>query len=237
MGSENEMLYPNQPLVEVVFELQFPGELVIECQRHTFWNRIREGYPLVFVPSAKPDRPLALEPYRFQRDGDNQSPGIALAMHRFAMYVRRYEGYPVFRAEFLRLLDEFQSVFALERLTRAGWRYVNVIPFVRDAGVIPLQRFLKLDVHMPGPGRQFTSLDLSFESRETSGSVTTRLKSVRAESGQEALLLDFDFGRLGDDLRFSEVGQYMEEAHGYTRGLFESLITDDYRAYLEGDVL
>ena len=26
-------LYPNQPLVEVVFELQFPGEMAVECQR------------------------------------------------------------------------------------------------------------------------------------------------------------------------------------------------------------
>jgi uncharacterized protein (TIGR04255 family) len=236
MEAPEETLYPNPPLVEVVFELQFPGNMAVECKRHLFWEKVRSDYPNILVPRAKPDQPLALEPYRFERaDG---SAGIAVALHRFALYVRKYEGYPAFRTEFLRVLEQFNETFHVEKLSRAGWRYVNLIPFVRVDGVVPLERFLRMGLDLPDSvPRQFGNLNLVFECKEPNGIVTTRLLTMISPDRQEALLLDFDFGRVGDDLRFGEVGNYIVEAHAYTRKLFEDLITDEYRTYLKGEVL
>ena len=57
---------------------------------------------------------------------------------------------------------------------------------------------------------------------------------------EEALLLDFDYGKVPSkevSLEFKNVPDYLYEAHHKTRELFEEFITDDYRQYLKGDVL
>jgi len=232
-----KVFYPNQPLVEVVFELRFPGEMAVECDRHIFWEKVRADYSAIFVPTAEPNKPFAHQPYRFERA--DKTAGISITINSFALYVRQYEGYIAFRDEFLKLLQLFTETFHVEKVNRAGWRYINIIPYVRENGVIPLARFLNLGVKVPTSiPENFTNLTLLFESKTDQGTVTTRLQSVtRPDSGQEALLLDFDFGCEGDNLEFAEVPQYMEVAHEYTSGLFEALITEEYRTYLKGDVL
>ena len=66
MSSEfNSEVYPNQPLVEVVFEIRFPGEVRVECERHLFWEKIRDDYPNVLVPHAQTDKAMALMPYKY----------------------------------------------------------------------------------------------------------------------------------------------------------------------------
>jgi len=46
-------IYPNSPLIEVIFEIKFPGEPVVECRRDIFYELVREDYPKVLVPSTK----------------------------------------------------------------------------------------------------------------------------------------------------------------------------------------
>jgi uncharacterized protein (TIGR04255 family) len=245
MSAPEKVVYPNQPLVEVVFELRFPGEMAVECQRHVFWEKVRAEYPNILVPNvfAPPVKPgeypayPALQPYRFERL--DKGAGIAVAMDRFALYVREYEGYRAFREEFLRVLGHFNECFSVSVISRAGWRYVNLIPFVRKDGVIPLSEYLTLGFKVPDmiPER-FSNLGLVFESKTDDGTITTRLDSRKSsKDSSEALLLDFDFGCQGDRLSMSEVPDYMETAHRHTRNLFEALITDKYRTFLKGDVL
>ncbi|MCK5244887.1 MAG: TIGR04255 family protein, partial [Desulfobacterales bacterium] len=45
-------VYPNSPLVEVVCEVRFPGELAIECRRDEFYEKIRDRYPTILFPKA-----------------------------------------------------------------------------------------------------------------------------------------------------------------------------------------
>lgn len=229
-------VYPNSPLNEVVFELRFPGDMALECQRHEFWQRVKADYPSIWLPKNDPGSHMALQPYRFERE--DRSAGILIALNRFGYFARRYPGHVEFQKEFLRVREAFGQVFAIDRLTRIGWRYINLIPFVRQDGLIPLEQFLNLGFRVPPQVPQrFKALSLVFVSQLEHGTVTTRLETVeRTDGGQEAMLLDFDYAK-EHDLRFASVESYMKEAHEYTRGLFEDLITDEYRQYLRGEVV
>jgi uncharacterized protein (TIGR04255 family) len=235
-----EEIYPNSPLVEVVFEIRFPEEPIVECRRHEFYNAVRGDYPKVIVPQIQAGGFPALEPYRFEKlDG---SAGIMLAIDKFAHYARKYPGYEKFKEGFLKLAEKFEGLFHLSSLKRTGWRYINIIPFTRERGYIPLGRFFNLRSHLtatiPSP------MDISGHCKNLSTtlilkiddcSVTTKLESIISSDGtREALLLDFDCAK-SKDLMFSKTETYIKESHKIARNLFESLITDSYRKYLKGE--
>jgi len=240
---QSDVVYPNQPLVDVVFEIRFPGEVRVECERHLFWEKIRDDYKKVLVPQKSGDTPLALMPYKFRREDDSMT--VMVCLNSFALSAARYPGYQEFSKEILRVYDLFGQTFDVDELTRVGWRYINVIPFIREDGIIPLSRFLNLGFKVPkSVPEEFKNLNLLFESEHEGSSVITQLQTIQRHVAlgeqEEALLLDFDYGRVSTDddiLRFKNVPEYLKEAHDKTRQLFEDFITDEYRQYLNGDVI
>jgi uncharacterized protein (TIGR04255 family) len=231
-----EEIYPNSPLVEVVFEIRFPGEPMVECRRYEFYDAVRDDYPEVLVSQIEAGGVPALQPYRFGKL--DRSAGIMLAIDKFAYYVRKYPGYKEFKQEFLRLLSIFHELFHLERLKRTGWRYINIIPFTRESGSIPLKRFLNFGVYLPkGVPEQHENFSITLISKMDDCSITSRLESIISSDGsREALLLDFDCTK-SKDLLFSKTETYIEESHKVARNLFEELITDSYRQYLRGEAI
>ena len=236
-----EEIYPNSPLVEVVFEIRFPGEPMVECRRHEFYDHVRSDYPRVLVPQIKAEGFPALEPYRFEKA--NGSAGIMLAIDKFAYYARKYPGYEEFKEELLKLASKFDKLFHLSNLKRTGWRYINIIPYTRENGSIPLKRFFNFDLYLPrrelitqiDAPEQYENLSITLISRIDNYSITTKLESIISSDGsREALLLDFDCAK-SKDLLFSKTETYIEESHRIARNLFESLITDSYRKYLRGE--
>lgn len=236
-------IYPNQPLIDVVFEIRFPGEVRVECERHLFWEKIRTEYPKVLVPQTSSDKPLALLPYKFRAADDSMT--VMVCMNSFAISATKYPGYDIFSKEILRVYRLFGDTFNINKINRIGWRYINVIPFVRNNGLIPLAKFLKLGFKIPASvPSEFKNINLMFESENDGISIITQLQSIQRQiaSGglEEALMLDFDFGRISynrNDLEFKSVPKYLDEAHTRTRTLFEDFITDEYRQYLKGDVI
>lgn len=236
-------VYPNQPLVEVVFEIRFPGEVRIECERHLFWEKIRNEYPNILVPHPKPDKPVALMPYRFS--SNNGTMAVLVSLNTLALSANVYPGYKDFSKEILRIHEIFGEVFPVNIVNRIGWRYINVIPFTREKGLIPLARYLNLGFTSPKSiAGEFKNINLTIESEQQEGSVITQLETIEKNSntttGSEALLLDIDFGKIPTDkteLVFKDVPKYLDEAHSKTRTLFEEFITDEYRQYLRGDVI
>jgi len=237
-----EEIYPNSPLVEVVFEIRFPGEPIIECRRHEFYDAVRGDYPRVLVPQMQAGGFPALETYRFEKlDG---SAGIMLAIDKLAHYARKYPGYEKFKEGFLKLAEKFEGLFHLSSLKRTGWRYINIIPFTREQGYIPLKRFFNLRSHLtatiPSPidiSEHCKNLSTTLISKIDGCSVTTKLESIISSDGtREALLLDFDCSK-EEDLVFSKTETYIEENHTVARALFEELITDSYRQYLRGETI
>lgn len=235
--SFTDEVYPNAPLVEVVFEIRFPGELVVECERHRFWQNLREQYPKILVPHASADQALALVPYRFKSEDENLT--ISIALNRLSLSIRNYQGFAEFKKEITRVFDIFGDTYGIGKLNRVGWRYVNIIPYVREDDLIPLQRLLTLGFKVPkSVPERFDALNFSFNAKRKEGTVTIKVESlIKEDGGQEALLLDFDYGKEDPDLHFNKYKSYLEEAHSFTRELFEDFITGEYREFLRGNIL
>ena len=229
-------LYKNPPLIEAIFEIRFPGEPAIECHRDEFYKRIRNEYPRILVPRMKAQRFPALEPYRFEKQ--DKSSGIMLAINKFSYYSRKYPGYTKFQKESMGLIQGFGNIFNLDKLNRTGWRYINIIPFTRETGNIPLKRFLNLRLITPkSMPDQFENISIVFILKVNGGSITVKLESMMTEDKKnEALLLDFDYVKV-KNLAFRKVKSYMQESHRFTRTLFEELITNNYRKYLRGETI
>lgn len=229
-------IYPNSPLVEVIFEIRFPGEPVVECRRDIFFDYIRKDYSKVFVPTAKEGGYVALEPYRFEKE--DHSSGIMLAINKFSYYCRKgYPGFDKFKKEVLRLTDIFKKSYPkINTLTRTGFRYVNIIPFTREEGAVPLDKFLNVTFQLPATiPEKYENVSLGFIAKTNGGSVTTRIETLlAADKSGEAFLLDIDYAK-EERLLISDVKKHINESHADSRQLFEDLITDSYRKYLKGE--
>lgn len=226
-------IYPNSPLVEVIFEIRFPGEPVVECRRDTFYELVRKDYPKVFVPSAN----LGLEPYRFEKE--DESSGIMLAINKLSYYSRKYPGFKEFRKEVIKLITSFRKAYPkISKLNRTGFRYVNIIPFTREEGIVPMDKFVNLKIQAPSSiPDKYDKISIGFVSKRSSGSVTTRVESMSAaEKSAEAILLDIDYAK-EKNLSISNYRKYLDISHQNARQLFEDLITDRYRMYLRGETI
>lgn len=214
-------IYPNSPLVEVIFEIRFPGEPIVECRRDIFFDLVRQDYPKVLVPSTQEGSFIALEPYRFEKE--DGSSGIMLAINKLSYYSRKYPGFMAFKRESLELIRKFRRAYPkIIKLSRTGFRYVNIIPFTREGGLVPIENFLKVG--------------LKVAERE-GGSVTTRIETITAaDKSGNAMLLDIDYAR-EQNLSIASVTRYIDESHKCARQLFEDLITDNYRMFLRGETL
>jgi uncharacterized protein (TIGR04255 family) len=226
--------HPNSPLVEVVFQIRFPGETVIECKRHEIQDKIRDDYPNLLVPPVHEGAHIALEPYSFEKE--DQSSGLMVALNSFAYYCREYPGFEAFESECLRLLDMLGSIVPLKKLNRVGLRHINLIPFVKEDGRIPIDNYFvlgeKLLALFPGG---FNAFNMAFVLPLEGAAITTRIESVRKSGGeQEALLLDFDFAKT-EGLDFSRIPVYLTEAHERSAELFRDLTTQVFRDYIKGD--
>lgn len=227
-------VYPNSPLIEVVCEIRFPIDIAIECRRDEFYSKIKDKYPEILVPQMQPKKAMSLEPYRFENK--DRSSGVMLAIDKLSFYEKKYKGHKKFTKEFKRLCKLLGETYSLAKLDRIGWRYINLIPFSREDGTVPIHRFLTLSISSPkGISDRLENVSMVFISKVSSGSITTKVESVvRADRQQEALVLDFDFA-MTEKLYFPKLGDYIKIAHEHTRILFENLITDEYRQYLRGE--
>lgn len=228
-NSANE-IYKNAPLIEAVFEVRFNPILAIESQRDKFHEKIKDSFPIVSIPKSNHD------PYIF--DKQDRSWSILLSPILIAVSCKKYGGFQLYKKECLRLLAIFGDLFKVEKITRSGLRYVNIIPFTRESGIIPLKTFLNIEVNLPkAVPSTFKAASLIFTSQLEKGSITTRVEPVISpDQSQEALILDFDYAK-DTDLNYKNLDSYLEESHTHTKALFEGLITDSYRKIMRGEVV
>ena len=134
-------LYPNQPLIEVASEIRFKGDLSIEDNKARFQSIVADTYPTLHVPRAKEGVSPALQPIRFESE-ENGS-GIQLAINRFGYYTKAYPGHEAFYDEMGAQLAKLLSFTENLAVTRIGWRYINEIPYTRENGQLPFNRYFK----------------------------------------------------------------------------------------------
>jgi uncharacterized protein (TIGR04255 family) len=235
--SKKNEIYKNAPLIETVFEIRFLAEPAIECNRDKLYKRIRNIYSKVLVPGTVPGKATAFEPYRFENtDGNN---GIMLSIDKLAFYCKKYEGFNSFKKETMRLFFIFEELFKIQKLRRAGLRYINIIPFVRENDIIPIENYLNIKIVLPNSiTTDFKNLSLIFVSpTKEGGSLTTRIESaISNDKKQEGIILDFDYAQEGD-LYFSQIDKYLEGSHNNTKYIFEQLIADNYKKVMWGEVI
>lgn len=226
---QNE-IYKKSPLIEAVYEVRFSPLLAIESNRDKFHDKIKDAFPNVVIPKSN------LEPYVFAKR--DQSWSALLSPVLFAVSCKKYEGFQVYKKECLRLLSVFGELFKVEKIARSGLRYVNIIPFTRESGIIPLKSFLNIEINLPKSiPSTFKAASMIFVSQLERGSITTRVEPVMSpDQSQEALILDFDYAKEAD-LRYKNLDEYLEESHTHTKALFEGLVTESYRKIMRGEVV
>ncbi len=227
-------IYPNSPLQGVVFEIRFPGEPAVECHRDQFFEDVRKEFPQVLVPKLQEGAAAALSPYHFQSADGTKA--LLTALNLFAFRTSQYPGYAAFKDEALRWCRLFATRFSIDKLSRTGLRYTNVIPYPPGQG-FPLHRFLQIQMSLGGGTMdRLENLYITSRMPAANGALTLNVGSIKGEQGEDAILLDFDFART-EGLRFAEIERHLDESHDETKQLFESLLTHEYRSYMRGEEL
>lgn len=237
MSDENE-IYENAPLVETVFEIRFPNEPAIECNRDKFYEKIRNDYSCVIVPSLVQGSTITLGavPYKFERE--DRTSAVTISIDKILISCKRYEGFRLFKKETMRIFSIFRELFKVDKLTRTGLRYINIIPFTREGNIIPITNYLKIEINLPKSiSTDFKNLKMFFVSQISGGCITTRIEPVITEDQtQEVIMLDFDYAK-DEGLKFNSIEEYLEESHKHTKDMFEELVTDNYRKVMCGEVV
>ncbi len=229
-GYSPEELYPNSPLIEVVSEVRFEPELNIQCNIDRFHNKIRSMYPDLSVQQS-PQLPL----FAYLFENRSKQNGIRVSLNSFSYFEKKYSGHKSFIDNFCNLVSLFLQTYKLSNFRRLGWRYVNLIPFTRERGLIPIKRFLNINIKIADfDNNNFENFSTFFISKTSCGSITIKIETqLNVVDGQESILLDFDHS-ITTKLSPKKIGESISNVHQETRQIFESLITESYRSYLRG---
>jgi len=118
--------YENPPLVQAIYEIRFPAKLEIESRRDKFYSRIKNKFPLIFVPIPKQNEAPSLQPYRFTKKDESGHVGFSLNL--FYFITLKYVSFKKFKNEALSLTKDFCSFYNIKEFNRSGLRYINHIP-------------------------------------------------------------------------------------------------------------
>jgi len=226
-------LYKNPPLVEAVFEIRFPAELSIECQRDKFYEKIRKDYPQIFVPIVMGESP-ALKSYKFgSLDGKKV---VMCSINTFSVHTNKYEGFAKFEEECLKHIQLFIKLYNITSLKRTGLRYINHIPIIRIEGCIPIERYLKFGYHLPrnleSDKFEFFQTNLVVRIGDGKLRLLTQYFEVPSPPKKEFILLDFDYYYEGK-LRTDKISNYLKKSHEQTKKIFEDVISDEYKVVMD----
>ena len=224
-------IYPNSPLVEIVFEIRYPADLSIKCNIDKYANRIKNVFPLII---SYPE--LSVHLYEFSNNQNTEK--VKVGVDRFSYHAQEYnKGFDSFEKTALHHVNEFVETYKIDSLIRTGLRYINHIPIVKVDGCIPLGRYLNFDYKLPVTGSipdKYELLHTILVVKVGGGKlrIVIEYKEKQDLINSEILVLDFDYFLTGQ-LKSSEISHYIQESHLHTKKIFEDLITDDYRRAME----
>ena len=233
MAAPPNEVYPRAPLTEAIFEMRFPGEPSIDCHRDEVFDVVRSWMPVVQVPPILDDEAFKFRTYRFASEDDAFTLFVGLNLLAFSS--KRYNGFQEFRKQFLSISEFFIKRFRLSALRRTGLRYVNTIPFTRENGSVPLNRYLNSELKLaPTLPDGMDVFSFALSTKLPGGTITTRIATIeRDDKKQESILLDFDYAKVSD-LTSAKIADYLDESHQQTKQFFEGIITPQYRGFIRG---
>jgi len=228
--------YPNAPLVETIFEMRFPPELAVEPARYKFYNLIKKEFPLLYVPQARQDVSIALQPYKFSNEDTKET--LLASIVQFNYIHNDYPGYRQFKKRALRFISIFSKVFNIKKLNKTGWRCINHLPASRnEEGQLLFRKYLNLGPKLGKriPANSFDNIHFDIRFPLGNGKVRIALKDVVIPTAKtEILLLDLDYIREGD-LKLEKIEKYMDESHDLIKDLFYRLISHSYMKFILGE--
>ena len=226
---------PNSPLVEVAFEVRFPGSFEVPARLDAFQRELGDSFPKLMVPNVKDGEAPALKPFSFVSVDDTER--INVALNLFAYVTTQYATFSEFRDRSLQLWRRFRSLLHEPRsLTRFGLRYVNSLPWVEDVRSARLHPWLNLGL-VPSDDRPVTQLQIDLVTRvdDDGAALRTSLSRVHEVSkvgasgardvAAEVLLLDFDYSI--KSIPLERVEGALESGHAVIDTTFFGMLTDE----------
>ncbi len=227
--------YKNPPLIEAIFEIRFPAELSIECQRDKFYEKIRNDYPQILVPIVMGESP-SLKSYEFT--GSEGKKIIRCSINTFSIHTNEYEGFARFKEDCLKYTQLFNELYNITSLKRTGLRYINHIPIVRIEGCIPIQKYLKFGYRLPSDleSNKFELFDTTLVAKIGKSKLRLLIRYLEVPSAvqREFILLDFDCYYKGE-LKTDNILDYLRKLHTHTKKIFEDIISDEYKIVMDTD--
>lgn len=227
-----EETFPNAPLVEAVFQIHFDGKLSIDSNKHLFQEAISNELPILQVGTPKIPTNHNLIPYRLTNKDESEL--VQFSINTFAYHSKRYPGFAEFSKRCLKFCELFDKTFSLDALKSTGLRYIDHIPVLREAGVVPLQKYLNFGYKLPtGMPEKLEKFSTKIVSQIDSGKLSTTIELIALEDAAqtELIVLDFDYIKVAP-LNMSNLSTYLTDSHSHTKKLFMNFISEEYKAVM-----
>jgi uncharacterized protein (TIGR04255 family) len=229
------------PLQQAVIEVNFPGDPRAELARGSFFEQIREAFPLLFTPNMGSEtRNPAQAPYLFRNL--DQTVAVGIGINSFVYMIegsKAYPGHDTFFRQANVLLRNFVQLASLrEEMSRVVLRYVNEFPILRqpDGGieVTPLE----IDSIFTFPNHKKENLlgvGLISEYRIEDSVVRYIIDAPRSEENhlESAATLDLTHTYQGK-INLLDVENRLYAAHSVLKSTMMKIIDEKYRKLVGG---
>lgn len=224
--------YKNPPLKETLFEIRFPAELSIECQRDQFYEKVRKELPQIFVPSIAPFESASLKSYEFKSSDGMKV--VKCSINSMSFHSGVYGDFSVFERECNHYVQTFIDLYKIKSLKRTGLRYINHIPVVRVAGSIPLDKLLNFKYVLPKEiPTQMDLFHTIFITKLGDGKLRLWLQSVSEPSQAEYIIVDFDHF-YDTEIPANKYKENLSKSHAHIKDeIFLNLLSKEYLDALE----
>lgn len=234
----------NSPLVEVAYELRFPGNFAVTAGLDRLQSMIGAEFSQLLVPNVEPGEAPVLKHYRFATSDQLELVGVAL--NSFLFSTKRYTVFDDFATRINPLLEAFAKIYRPSAFTRVGLRFTNLLPFMPGSPA-RLHPWLQLGASVPSclerpvaeyQGTYVFDYDGGVKLRVTTGRAQQTRELVSGGRHQmliDAFLLDLDCYCEGEIEPDRDVA-FLQQAHTIIDRAFFDLLTPDALAQLEGRI-
>ena len=229
--------FPNAPLVQVAFEVQFAPLMKAVNEISSFQALIRDDYPNIgegtkypFPPIPSIEEGTVNKVWEFTSSLEDRA--IKVAINSLVVRYNDYTTFEDFHKEVLLRTGDFCNINSIEQFTRTGLRYINHIKFASDEAHDKLKRYVVLPIDTYG--RDISQVFIHRD--ETRLRVESDLLTVRTafferdeESPTQATcILDYDCYH-DKPISLSDLPHTLDKFHHHIQVQFLSQIREEYK--------
>lgn len=218
-------VYRWSPLVEVAYEIRFHPLLKIESHIHEFQAVIREELSDISIGQAESGNRV----YDF--DSPARKMKVRVTAASFALMQNKHSSFPETRSQIEHFQRAFLDVFAIEKATRIGLRYINQVSLgdLAQARVRTSEYFLSDWARGPYSAAEVLSYrsDVQLQRGKNMLTVRSGVLPLPDNPSKGIFLLDIDAYRLGVS-NISDSLQILDSLRNEIKPEFHAHITDAF---------